>query len=139
MRVPDEVGYLGGVFDILHIEHLHMLERAAAACDVLVVGVLTDEVCRELTGQGPVNPYEERLEIVRALRPAHTTVGQVSADAATVWHQLRFARLILDDEDPGIDEATLGGLPDSVAVTRLAPEVRSASDLRAARSTRVES
>lgn len=139
MRVPDEVGYLSGVFDVLHIEHLRVLQRAAEACDVLMVGVVTDEVCRQLAGSDPVNPYEERLEIVRALRPAHATVGQLTADASTVWHQLRFGRLLLDDEEPGLDEASIAGLPDSVAITRLSRDVRSASDLRAARAPRVVS
>ena len=136
MRVPDEVGYLSGVFDILHIEHLRMVEQAAEHCDVLLIGVLTDEVCRELTGADPVNPYDERLEIVRALRPVHTTLGQVTADAPTVWNQLRFARLLLDDEDPGLDEGSIAGLPDAVTVTRLSTEVRSASDLRSTRAAR---
>ena len=36
-----------GTFDILHFGHLRLLERAKALGDYLVVGLSTDEFCKE--------------------------------------------------------------------------------------------
>lgn len=56
-----------GTFDLFHIGHLRLLQRAAALGDRLVVGVSTDEFTR-IKGKTCVQPYEERAQIVSALR-----------------------------------------------------------------------
>lgn len=55
-----------GTFDLFHIGHLRLLERAAALGDRLVVGISTDEFDR-LKGKACVQPYEERAAIVGAI------------------------------------------------------------------------
>ena len=57
-----------GTFDVFHIGHLRILERARALGDFLSVGVSTDELNMRKKGLRPVFPQEQRLEIVRALR-----------------------------------------------------------------------
>ena len=56
-----------GTFDLFHIGHLRLLERAAALGDKLLVGISTDEF-DQLKGKRCVQPYEERASIVAALR-----------------------------------------------------------------------
>lgn len=57
-----------GTFDVFHIGHLAVLERAAALGGRLVVGVSSDALNLGKKGRQPVFPQEERLAIVAALR-----------------------------------------------------------------------
>jgi glycerol-3-phosphate cytidylyltransferase len=62
------VGITFGTFDLLHIGHINILERAKALCDYLVVGVSTDELSFAKKGVNPVYSESERLKIVSSLR-----------------------------------------------------------------------
>ena len=57
-----------GTFDILHIGHLRVIERARALGDRLVVGVSSDALNLAKKGREAVFSQDERLRIVRALR-----------------------------------------------------------------------
>ena len=57
-----------GTFDVLHVGHIRILQRAADLGDRLVVGVSADALNIAKKGRAPVFSQEERLEIVRNLR-----------------------------------------------------------------------
>jgi choline-phosphate cytidylyltransferase len=57
-----------GTFDLFHVGHLRILERAASLGDRLVVGVCTDEQSRIRKGVNPAVNFENRAEIVAALK-----------------------------------------------------------------------
>ena len=57
-----------GTFDIFHVGHLAILERAAALGDRLVVGVSSDELNIAKKGRPCVYPFGARAAILRALR-----------------------------------------------------------------------
>ena len=57
-----------GTYDVFHVGHLRILERAAALGDRLVVGVSADALNLAKKGRKPVFSQEERLEIVAALK-----------------------------------------------------------------------
>lgn len=60
--------FTNGVFDILHPGHLRYLEQARALGDVLIVGLNADASVRRNKGEErPINPQEERAEILEAL------------------------------------------------------------------------
>ena len=58
----------GGVFDLLHVGHIHFLSQAKALGDELVVIVAHDETVRKRKRREPVNSAEDRAELLRALR-----------------------------------------------------------------------
>jgi glycerol-3-phosphate cytidylyltransferase len=57
-----------GTFDVFHVGHLRLLERARALGDVLVVGVSTDALNIAKKGRPPVFPQDERVALLAALR-----------------------------------------------------------------------
>lgn len=57
-----------GTFDVFHVGHLRVIERAAALGDRLVVGVSADALNLSKKGREPVFSQAERLAIVAALR-----------------------------------------------------------------------
>lgn len=56
-----------GTFDVFHVGHLRILERAKALGARLVVGVSTDTLNISKKARAPVYSQTERLEIVAAL------------------------------------------------------------------------
>ena len=64
------VVFTNGVFDLLHVGHLEVLETAASQGDRLVVGLNSDASVRGL-GKGadrPVHGQENRAKLIEALR-----------------------------------------------------------------------
>jgi glycerol-3-phosphate cytidylyltransferase len=57
-----------GTFDVFHVGHLRVLERAAELGDRLVVGVSADALNERKKGRVPVFSQAERLAIVAALK-----------------------------------------------------------------------
>ena len=57
-----------GTFDVFHVGHLRLLERARAQGDHLIVGVSTDELNRSKKQRDPVYSLAERMEILAGLR-----------------------------------------------------------------------
>lgn len=57
-----------GTFDVFHVGHLRVIERAAELGDRLVVGVSADSLNLRKKGRMPVFSQAERLAIVAALK-----------------------------------------------------------------------
>ena len=85
-----KIGYTTGVFDLFHIGHLNILRRAKEQCDFLIVGVSTDEVCKSYKNKIPTIPYEERKQIVEAIRYVDKVVPQTTMDKFAAWENLKF-------------------------------------------------
>ena len=63
-----KIGYTSGVFDLLHPGHIDSLNRAKALCDILVVGVNSDESVRSYKGElRPIQDSHSRASIVDAI------------------------------------------------------------------------
>jgi len=56
-----------GTFDMFHIGHLKLLQRAKALGEKLIVGVSTDEFNR-IKGKKILIPYEQRAEIISNIK-----------------------------------------------------------------------
>jgi len=57
-----------GTFDVFHVGHLRLLERARSLGDQLIVGVSTDEFTFRKKNRLPVFTEAERMEILLGLR-----------------------------------------------------------------------
>jgi len=56
-----------GTYDMFHIGHLKLLKRLKSLGDKLIVAVSTDEF-NEIKGKKTIIPYEQRAEIVEAIK-----------------------------------------------------------------------
>ena len=52
------IGYTTGVFDLFHVGHLRLIEKAKKYCDKLIVGVTVDELVK-YKHKKAVIPFEE--------------------------------------------------------------------------------
>ena len=62
-----------GVFDLLHLGHVHYLTEAKKFGDELVVVVATDVMVAKRKHQ-PIVPQEQRLALVAALKPVDAAI-----------------------------------------------------------------
>ena len=97
------VGYTTGVFDLFHVGHLRLLNRAKSKCDRLIVGVSTDELVEEYKSKKPVIPYEERAEIVSALKCVDEVVPQKHRDKIAAYHEIKFDLMFVGSDWKGSD------------------------------------
>lgn len=84
------IGYTTGVFDMFHIGHLNIIKKAKECCDYLIVGVSTDELVLSYKHKRPVIPFEQRAQIVEALRYVDRVVAQTSMNKLDAWNDLHF-------------------------------------------------
>lgn len=68
----DQVVVTFGTFDVFHVGHLNILERARSHGGRLIVGVSSDELNRKKKGRYPVFAEAERARILGALRCVDT-------------------------------------------------------------------
>ena len=57
-----------GTFDVFHVGHVNILERAAALGDELIVGVSSDALNVRKKGRAPVHVQADRMNIIAALK-----------------------------------------------------------------------
>lgn len=70
-----------GTFDVFHIGHLRILERAAALGDRLVVGVSSDRLNFKKKGRYPVFKEQDRIDIIAGL----ACVDEVFVEESLEW------------------------------------------------------
>ena len=75
-----KIGYTSGVYDMFHIGHLNILQRAKDLCETLVVGVTTDELCYTRKNKYPIICQDNRKAIVGAIRYVDKVVDQTDMD-----------------------------------------------------------
>lgn len=87
------IGFTSGVFDLFHVGHLNLLERARKDCDFLVVAVCSDSLAFKVKGKKPVIPLEERIRIVGALKCVDRVVVESKDDKLLYWKAFKFNKI----------------------------------------------
>ena len=98
-----KIGYTAGVYDMFHIGHLNLLRRAKEQCDFLIVAVSTDELVAYKNKQ-PIIPFEERAEIVGALKCVDKVVPQVNMNKFEAWEKYHFDAMFVGDDWKGTEK-----------------------------------
>jgi glycerol-3-phosphate cytidylyltransferase len=92
------VVYTAGTFDLFHRGHLRIIQNARALGETLIVAVSTDQVAVSYRSGPPVVPFEERLEIVRAIRGVDLAIPQTSTDKYEAWERIGFDVWVVGDD-----------------------------------------
>lgn len=99
-----KIGYATGVFDLFHVGHLNVLRRAKEECDILIVGVTTDELVMKLKNRTPVIPFDERLDIVANIKCVDQAVPETTVDKMAAWEVLKFDVTFKGDDWKGSEK-----------------------------------
>lgn len=91
------VVYTSGTFDMLHANHIKMIEYARSLGDILIVGVNTDELVESYKSQ-PIIPFDERIALVKALKYPDIVIPQRSLDHTDKVKKLNFDVFVVGDD-----------------------------------------
>jgi len=69
-----------GTFDVLHIGHVRILQRAKAHGDHLTVGLSSDELNFSKKGRNPIYPFSSRSELLSSMRFVDAVFMEESLD-----------------------------------------------------------
>lgn len=92
------IGYAPGVYDMFHVGHLNILRAAAARCDHLIAGVVSDELAEAVKGARPVVPLVERLQIVQSIDCVDEARAETLPDKLDTWREVGFSVLFKGDD-----------------------------------------
>lgn len=85
-----KIGYTQGVYDMFHIGHLNLINRAKALCDYLIVGVNSDELVTSYKHKETVIKENDRAEIVRNLKAVDECIIVNTLEKLDLYEKLKF-------------------------------------------------
>ena len=75
---------------MFHVGHLNILRHAKSQCDVLVAGVVNDEMLELARGARPIVPTHERAAIVAHITYVDAVFVETQPDKLVTWRQRPF-------------------------------------------------
>ena len=96
-----KIGYTQGTFDMFHIGHLNLLHQARERCDILIVGVNTDQLVNEYKHKMPVVNEYDRAAIIGELRCVDRVVLCDTLDKTDAWQRLHFDAIFIGSDWKG--------------------------------------
>lgn len=91
------VVYTSGTFDMLHANHIKMIEYARSLGDILIVGVNTDELVESYKST-PIIPFDERIALMKAIKYPDIVIPQHSLDHTDKVKKLNFDVFVVGDD-----------------------------------------
>lgn len=127
-----------GTYDLLHVGHVRLLERAAALGDKLIVGVSCSELNRSKKGRAPVYSTDDRIEIISALSCVDEVFIEESLEKKGEYIQAHNADMLVmgDDWEGKFDEfkslCDVVYLPrtDGISTTKLIIDISDAAPIQ---------
>lgn len=98
-----KIGFVQGVFDMFHVGHLNILEKAKEHCDFLIVGVNSDELVEEYKKKKTIIPCDERVRIIQALKCVDKVIVMNDRDKIKVCTQNNINAIFMGDDWKGSD------------------------------------
>ncbi len=92
-----KIVYVSGTFDLFHSNHLKMIEYDRGLGETLIIGVSTDELVCSYK-KPPAIPFEERIEIVKALKYPDVVIPQHSLEHTQRTQDLNIDIFVVGDD-----------------------------------------
>ena len=96
-----KIGYTQGVYDMFHVGHLNLINRAKEHCEYLIVGVNSDEQVHRYKNKYPVISQEDRAQIVRNIKAVDDCIIVETLDKLEVWKDVKFDAIFIGDDWKG--------------------------------------
>ena len=93
-----KIGFIQGTFDLFHVGHLNLIEKAKEQCNFLIVGVNTDELVREYKNKTPIIRTDERIRIIGALKAVDKVVMMEDRDKLKAAKKYQFDVIFMGDD-----------------------------------------
>lgn len=93
-----KIGYICGFFDILHDGHIEILGKAKEQCDQLIVAVGTDEFMMSRKNRTSVLTFEQRANILSAIRYVDQVVPAHDLNKIAAFHRYHFDVMFAGDD-----------------------------------------
>ena len=88
-----------GTFDLFHIGHLKILERAKALGDYLIVGISTDQLNFSKKQKTPICSEDDRMKIISALKCVDEVFFEESLELKRSYIKKHGADLLVMGDD----------------------------------------
>lgn len=98
------IGYAAGAFDLFHVGHLNLLRHAKQHCDILIAGVVSDEMLRQVKGIEAVIPTAERADIVRHISFVDDVHVETTPSKIDAWREVGFTHFFKGDDWRGTEK-----------------------------------
>lgn len=93
-----KIGYTQGVYDMFHIGHLNLINKAKEQCDYLIVGVNSDELVQSYKHKDTVINELDRAEIVRNIKAVDECMIVDTLDKLDLLKTIKFDAIFIGDD-----------------------------------------
>ncbi|MBR4388617.1 MAG: adenylyltransferase/cytidyltransferase family protein [Prevotella sp.] len=93
-----KIGYTQGVYDMFHIGHLNIINRAKEQCDYLIVGVNSDELVKDYKHKETVIKEKERATIIENLKAVDQCIIVNTLDKELILEKVHFNAIFIGDD-----------------------------------------
>ena len=91
------VVYTCGVYDLFHVGHVEILKNAKGMCDVLIVGLTTDEQVKYKNTECIIS-YEDRKQILESCKYVDLVIPQDDHDKVKAYNKIKYNILFVGDD-----------------------------------------
>ncbi|CED70314.1 putative cytidylyltransferase [Aliivibrio wodanis] len=88
-----------GTYDVFHVGHINLIQRAAQFGDRLIVGVSTDKLNFDKKGRYPIYSEDDRMKIINSLRYVNLCFPEESLEKKAEYIQYYKADVLVMGDD----------------------------------------
>lgn len=92
------IGYTQGTFDMFHVGHLNIVNKAKDLCDILIVGVNSDELVHSYKDKTPIINENDRQLIVSNIKAVDKCMIVNTLDKEEIWNEIHFNAIFIGDD-----------------------------------------